>query len=308
MSRVVSIHDGNRTTVSDLISMPRMIPTRIIDMLENAFLEETILRDAGANSGLVGYSESDPLFLGSDVEEVAEFAEIPVAAGQKGESRIAVSTPTGLGIRISRAMRDHNQTGEVNRQITQLTNTMVRASSRALRRILNTPTIPTIAASAAWDTSAGRPRHDIAAAMAIVGSSEPTGDEDAEDFFGFEADTICMPSTITPVLIDNDDFLKVYRGNIAGESIAYTGKLPNDVMGMAGLSAKAWPKDRVLVVERGTVGFYSDSQRLEATEVYPEGNGPNGGPTQSFRSDVTRARAMGIDQPLAACWITGISS
>lgn len=308
MNKVVSVHDGNRTTVSDLIGAPRMIPTRIIELLQNQFLEETILRDAGANSGLVSYSESDPLFLGSDVEDVAEFAEIPVAAGQRGESRIAVSTQRGLGIRISRAMREHDQIGEVNRQIKQLTNTMVRASSRALRQVLNSPAIPTIAASAAWDTAAGKPRHDIAAAMAMVSSAEPTGDPDAEDFYGFEADTICVPSSITPVLIDNDDFLKVFRGNIAGESIAYTGKLPNDILGLAGLSARAWPKDRVLVVERGTVGFYSDSQALEATEVYPEGNGPNGGPTQSFRSDVTMARAMGIDQPLAACWITGISS
>ena len=62
----------------------------------------------------------------------------------------------------------------------------------------------------------------------------------------------------------------------------------------------------MLVLERGTVGFYSDTRALQATELYPEGNGPNGGPTESWRSDATRKRVMGVDQPLAACWITGV--
>ena len=78
------------------------------------------------------------------------------------------------------------------------------------------------------------------------------------------------------------------------------------VMGMLGLKARFWPNDRVLVCQRKTMGFYTDPRPLEVTPLYPEGNGPNGGPTESHRSDATMKRGMGIDQPLAACWITGV--
>jgi hypothetical protein len=64
----------------------------------------------------------------------------------------------------------------------------------------------------------------------------------------------------------------------------------------------------VLILERGTVGFYSDTRPLQFTAMYPEGNGPNGGPTESYRSDASHKRAIAVDQPKAAIWITGITS
>ncbi|WP_094980338.1 hypothetical protein [Rhodococcus pyridinivorans] len=304
---VVSVSDGPRTTVSDLVGNPKLIPTRVIELLRNQFLGETILRDAGPNpNGLVAYEESVPLYLGADVAEVAEFGEIPIGAGGVGTPQIAVATKKGLGVRVSKEMRDENKVDQVNRQITQLTNTMIRAQAKALLTLLNNPLVPTIPASAAWDTASGAPRHDIALAMEKIGSATPTGVESDEDFYEFEADTIVLPKSVAPVLMDNDDFLKVYKDSLAAEDINYTGKLPNDIMGLAGLTTRAWPKDRVLVVERGTAGFYSDTRPLQATELYPEGNGPNGGPTETWRSDATFKRAFGLDQPKAACWITGI--
>ncbi|MFC7450545.1 hypothetical protein [Rhodococcus daqingensis] len=306
---VLSVSDGPAITVSQLVGNPMMIPTKVMDLLKNKFISEALLRDAGSNSnGLVSYSESTPLYLGSDVEDVAEFAEIPVGAGQVGTPRIAVATKKGLGVRVSREMKDENRVDDVNRQITQLTNTMVRADERALRALLLNPAIPSIAASAAWDTASGKPRRDIANAMEVVASASRTGNEDDDETFGFEPDTIALPSSIAPVLMDNDDFLKVYTDSLAPESIAYTGRLPKDVLGMAALASRAWDKSRVLVVQRGVAGFYSDTRRLESTGLYAEGNGPNGGPTESWRSDTTRKRAMGLDEPLAACWITGVTT
>ena len=134
------------------------------------------------------------------------------------------------------------------------------------------------------------------------------GDSSGETTEGYEADTTVFPTSITPVVLDNEDFLKVYRGNIAGESIAYKGKLPSDVLGMLALTARFWPSDRVLVTQRKTVGFYTDPRPLEVTPMYPEGNGPNGGPTEAHRTDATMKRAMGIDQPKAACWIAGVKT
>lgn len=309
-TNVLSISDGPRTTVADLIGAPMMIPARVLESLAGTDIIAVLLRDAGPNTnGLVSYEESTPLYLGSDVEEVAEFAEIPVAAGQMGLPRIAYSTKRALGVRVSREMRDENRIDAVNRQITQLVNTMQRARMRVLRAILSNVAVPTIAAGAAWTGGTGKPRRDIANAMEVIGSAEPfpTALVD-DDTFGFAADAVVFPSSIAPVLLDNPDFLAVYKDGLSPESIAYTGKMPKDVLGMLALSARTFPKDRVLVLERKTVGFFSDARPLESTGLYGEGNGPNGGPTESWRSDTSEKRTVAVDQPLAACWITGVQA
>ncbi len=306
---VLSVSDGSRTTVADLIGNPLMIPARILDLMSNTDVIDVLLRDAGRNTnGLVSFSESTPLYLGADVEEVAEFAEIPVAAGQLGLPRIAFALKRALGVRVSREMRDENNVDAVNLQITQLANTMHLARSRALRTALLNPAIPTIAASLAWTAVGSKPRRDIANAMEVVGSAQASTTAADDDNLGFLADTVVFPSSIAPVLLDNEEFLKVYKDSLTPQSIGYTGKLERDVLGMLALTSRSWPKDRVLVLERNTVGFRSDTRPLEATGLYGEGGGPNGGPTETWRSDTSEKRVIGIDQPLAACWITGVQA
>jgi hypothetical protein len=305
----ISVNDGAQVTIGDLIGNPLWIPTKILDLLANRFLSQVLLRNGGPNTnGLVGYHESTPLYLDTDpdVRAVAEFAEIPVAAGSVGTPAITVALKKALGIRISKEMRDEGRIGEVTRQILQLTNTMVRADERALRAVLESPSIPTIAATAAWGTTNARVRRDISNAMEVIGSAKPATSTQGDDTFGFQADTIAMPASIAPLLLDDDRFLSVYKDSLAPDSIAYTGRMPRDIMGLAGLTSRSWPANKVLVVERGTVGFYSDTRLLQVTPLYGEGGGPNGGPTESWRADASRKRAMAADQPLAACWITGV--
>lgn len=304
---VLSVSDGPRTTVADLIGAPLMIPARVLDILANQFLSQTLLRNAGRNTnGLVSYSSSTPLYLDGDVESVAEFSEIPVTAGQIGLPRIAYGIKKGLGIRISREMRDENNMGLVDLQIRQLANTHIRADERALRAVLDDPAIPTIAATAAWDSGAtAKIRRDVARAKEVIASARPAG-QPTDSRFGFRANTMVMPGDIEPVLEGNEEFNRVYRDGQSAENIEYTGKLPTMIAGLTPLTSYSFATNKVLVLERGTVGFYSDTRPLEATGLYPEGGGPNGGPTESWRSDSTRKRVMGADQPLAACWITGV--
>ena len=305
---VLSVSDGPRTTVADLIGNPMLIPARILELLHQGFISDAILRDAGPNAnGLVQFHEETPLYLDDDLVDVAEFGEIPVGSGQIGIPRIAVGIKQGRGVRVSREMRDENKIDAVNTQIKQLANTAIRSEERALRALLQNPAIPTMAASAAWTSGSAKIRRDIANAQELIASAKPTVSQD-EDFLGFEADTIVFPGSITPVLLDNEEFLKVYKDALSTEDIRYTGKLPKDVLNLAALRTRTWPKDRVLVVERGTVGFYSDTRKLESTGLYPEGNGPNGGSTESWRSDTTKKRVMGVDQPKAAVWITGVQA
>lgn len=298
----LTLDGGRKTTVDDIRRNPLFLPARIMELLDGQFLDDVVLRYEG-DASTVAFEEGSSIFLDGEVSELIEFEEIPVLGTQRGLPRVAVATKKGAGVRISEDMRRENNMAAVNRQIIALTNSMIRARFVAMRQILTNAAIPSIPAAAAWDTASGRPRRDFAAAAEVIASA---GDDTAGTTHGYEADTTIMPGSITPVLLDNEDFLKVYGGNIAGENIAYTGKLPQDVMGMLGLKARFWPNDRVLVLQRKTVGFYTDPRPLEVTPLYPEGNGPNGGPTESHRSDATMKRAAGVDQPLAACWITGV--
>jgi hypothetical protein len=298
----LTLNSGPKITVDTLMRNPLLIPTRILELLDGQFIDDVLLRYEGDNS-VVAFEEGSSLFLDDEVSELIEFEEIPVAGYQRGVPQVSIATRKGIGVRVSEDMRREGNVGAINRQIVALTNTLIRARFVAMRQLLLNPAIPTIAASAAWDTANGRPRRDIAAAQEVVGSA---GDTTAGTTYGYEADTTVFPAGLTPVLMDSDNFLKVYGGNLASENISYTGKLPQDVMGMAALKARFWPSDRVLVAQRKTVGFYTDPRPLEVTPMYPEGNGPNGGPTESWRSDATMKRAVGIDQPLAACWITGV--
>ncbi len=303
---VVSINDGGAVTVNQLMADPYTIPARILELLDNSFLTDVIFRDAGPNAaGMVSFEASTPLFLGADVEEVAEFGEIPVGAGQRGLPRIAIGTKQGLGVRVSKEMRDENRVDDVNRQVTQLTNTMIRAEERALRQLTLDPSIPTIAATAAWNGTTAKIRRDIGAAREAVESARPDG-ATTEDVLGFEPDTIVFPGAITNTLMDNEEFLKVYTGDLAGENIAYSGRLPGQVMGLTPLKSRFWFTNRVLVLQRKVLGFRSSTRPLQVTPMYGEGGGPNGGPTESWRCDATRKRVLGVDQPKAAAWITGI--
>lgn len=301
MSQLTLSNTGPKITIQTLKNNPLFIAARVLELLDGQFIDDVLLRHEG-DASTVAFEEGQSAFLDGEVSELIEFEEIPVLGAQRGLPRVALATRKGAGVRISKEMQDEGNIGAVNRQILALTNSMIRARFVAMRQLLLNPAIPTIPAAAAWDTANGRPRRDLALAQEVVNSAGTS----EEDTFGYEADTTVMPGGITPVLLDNDDFLKIYRGNLASESIAYKGKLPQDVLGMLGLKARFWPADRVLVCQRKTLGFYTEPRPLVVTGLYPEGNGPHGGPTESHRSDATMKRAVAVDQPLAACWITGV--
>ncbi|MGZ9830153.1 hypothetical protein ACXYTP_24895, partial [Tsukamurella ocularis] len=140
---------------------PLFVPTKLKELMENQFISETLFRNAGANpAGVVAYREGDPTFLDSDVQDVAEFGEIPVSSGQLGIPRTAFAVKKALGIRVSKEMVDENNIDAVNKQMTGLRNTFIRANDRGAKGLLQSPLVPTLPVSTAWDAVGGKPRTD----------------------------------------------------------------------------------------------------------------------------------------------------
>ncbi len=303
---LVSVGDGSRMTVSDLVKNPLFVPTKLKELMENQFLSEALLRNAGKNdAGVVKFREGDPTFLDDDVQDVAEFGEIPVSSGQLGLPRTAYAVKKALGIRVSKEMIDENDIDAVNKQMTGLKNTFIRANDRGAKALFQSAAVPTVPVSTAWDAVGGKPRTDIAQAIEQIATAAPD-EATTDEAYGFEPDTIVINHGLLATLMDNDQILKVYNGNVAGESIAYKGALPAEIMGLRVIKSRTFPVDRVLILERGTAGFYSDTRPLQFTELYAEGGGPNGGPRETWRSDASHKRVIGLDQPKAGLWLTGL--
>lgn len=312
---IQGINSGQRITVSQMSKSPTLIPKRIISTMDQEFLVDAILRQGSdAPSGIVLYFESTPLFSNDSPSILDEFGEIPTTNGSLGQPRSVRTVRRALGLRISKQMQDRNDIDAVNLQVTQIRNTMVRSWEDAFfSALVANPNVQTFTASATW-TAGGVIRKDINAAKYLIQNAasdsnyaltQAQGLYDAtngNNKFGFNADTLIISTETQTDFLNSTEINGIYTGNLATESLLYTGKLPNKFLGLDVLVSwrlSTYLPTSSVVLERKTVGFISDERKLSATPLYGEGNGPNGGPREAFRTDVTRQSAIGIDQPLA---------
>lgn len=307
---MVAAHDGVRLTVNQMVKSPTLIPRRALSMLENQFLADSVMRDGGdAPSGSVIYWESTPLYADQDPQIMDEFGEIPTTSGQLGTPKWVRTVRRALGFRVSKTMIDRNMVDTVNTQLTQIRNTMVRSWEDALFSgfVANANT-QVLTTDTAWGATGSHIRKDVNSAKYLV--EQASASADGKQKFGFAANTLIIGIETRQDFLDSDEINNVYNGNVASESIRFTGVLPKKFMDldvMVSWRLSSYAPNAALVFERNTVGGIVDERKLEATPLYGEGNGPNGGPTESYRSDITRASGIFLDQPKAACWIVGVN-
>src|SRR5476651_805147 len=93
-------------TVNALLKDPLVIPELILQMTQNQFIVDAVLRQGGiTQSGAVRYSESTPLYA-DDVPEIrAEFGEVPVVPTSVGMPRVVFTHERAMAISISDEMR-----------------------------------------------------------------------------------------------------------------------------------------------------------------------------------------------------------
>lgn len=303
--KIQSVQDGPRLTVSAIVKQPTLIQRRIVSLLENQFIVDSLLRRLPpTQSGAYVYEESTPLFADGEAAIVEEFGEIPVISGQVGERKVAMTIKRALAMLISQEMVNRNDIDRVNTQTKQIVNTMIRTWETAFfMSLLNHPDVPTMAASAAWDDPTSKIRYDIAEGTSVI---EDAGMADqAGNYFGFSPNTLVIGKRTRTDLITSDDFMKAFSDKLVDQSPAYTGTLPGNFVGLNVLVSRELDRlapGKALLLERGTVGGIGDERPLRTTPLYEKRE------TETWRSDTVRQSAIVLDQPKAALWITGVRS
>lgn len=309
-TQIVSVQDGPRITVSALLKSPTLIPKRVISLMDQEFLTDALLRNAqDAPSGSVLYFESTPLFSDEDPTILDEFGEIPTTNGSLGTPKVVRVVRRAFGLRVSKTMIDRNSVDAVNTQIIQIRNTMVRAWEDAfLSAVIANASVSVMTTDKSWGASDSHIRQDINTARFLIKNA--ASDTAGKQKFGYVADTLVISTDTEMDFLNSTEVSTPMSGNIADESLKYTGKLPNKFLTLDVVTSwrlSVYAPSTAMVLQRKVFGGISDERPLQATPMYGEGGGPNGGPTESFRTDITRASAIFIDQPKAVCLIAGVN-
>jgi hypothetical protein len=299
---IVGATDGPRIVVNDLINNPTLIPRRILQLAQNQFIADAILRNAGGNdSGVIEFYMSTPLFANDTSSIRGEFGEYKLVNTSLGVPMIATTVDRGLSILVSDEMRMRNKMDNVNIQMTQVMNQIRKDWDKSFMGLfLANTNVPVFAVATPWATS-NNIRQDILHGTKLVNNAVlPTT---TDNFLNFQADTLIITETSRYDLLSSTQFNTIYQGNLADENLQYTGLLPQKILNLDTLVVKsggAMPDGSAIILERGTVGFISDEEPIQATPLYRDQ------PRRTWRSDVNRRSAMGLDQPLSAVVLTGV--
>ena len=294
--------DAPRITVNELLKDPLVIPALILDITQNEFIMDSVLRMGGAApSGAVRYSESTPLYADDFPEIRAEFGEVPVVPTSIGIPRVVLSHERAMAIMVSDEMRRRQTIDPVTRQLLQVKNTMVYSWNTAFySAVVANSSIQTLAVANPWASAAATIRADIAQACYLVENSNVVSPSGLTQWLGFEPDTLIVNHQTKNTLLQSASFAAPYIGDIASENLLYTGTLQQKIFNQDVLVSRQVPVGNAILMMRQRAGFYADELPFLAGPLYRDE------PRKTWRSDTQRASAIGLDQPLAIVLLTGV--
>ena len=213
--------DAPRLTVNELLKDPLVIPALILDITQNEFIMDSVLRMGGAApSGAVRYSESTPLYADDFPEIRPEFGEVPVVPTSIGVPRVVFSHERAMAIMVSDEMRRRQSIDPVTRQLLQVKNTMVYSWNTAFySAVVANASIQTLAVSNAWASASATIRADIAQACYLVRTPTSSAPSGVTQWLGFEADTLIINHGTKNTLLQSSTFAAPYIGDIASENL-----------------------------------------------------------------------------------------
>jgi len=292
---------GQPLTLNMLVEMPLVIRERFLQLMADQFICEKVLRYAGtAPGGAVTFRVSSGLFADQPSSIVNQRAEIPLATVTKGDINTASTRKHGLAVSFPYELRDMDVSGEVQRQLTVVQNTMLRDIDGAFLVTLTVALTSTRVATAPWASSLATIRKDIIAARGLVNRAiapGTVGTGSSASYLQYQADTMIINPLSEDDLLGSAEFLAMMYGQVNPNGI---GQLPPELLTLTIFKSFSQPVGTAKIVEAGTIGGYADRIPLNMTPLY------DWAPSQLFRADATRDTTAFVDQPLAGSTITGI--
>ncbi|EGT5594915.1 hypothetical protein B7O34_10210 [Corynebacterium striatum] len=294
-------------TVDEMLANPTILPEIFRESFEGEEAHRLFFRTIPSASNVVGYYEAQANFLEDDVQNVAEFGEIPVSDPNGGELQTLKLAKNGIGIRVSWEQRNDNDVDAVQREMVSRQNTLRRKDGRDALAALSAAKIQTFAATTAWNQDGSNPASDMLDAIELIQGAEDSNG----NYFEYEPNVLWInPMTLT-ALKRNAEVQKLYIGDMAHENPLFTGIAAEPLLfgGLQVVKDFTVPKGEAYLGVEGISGFMAQREDRKVTDFYPErGDSQLGGANMSFRSDAVHRRGFGVDNPKSVVKLTGLMS
>lgn len=294
-------------TVDEMLANPTILPEIFRESFEGEEAHRLFFRTIPSASNVVGYYEAQANFLEDDVQNVAEFGEIPVSDPSGGELQTLKLAKNGIGIRVSWEQRNDNDVDAVQREMVSRQNTLRRKDGRDALAALSAAKVQTFAAATAWNQEGSNPASDMLDAIELIQGAEDTNG----NYFEYEPDVLWInPMTLT-ALKRNAEVQKLYIGDMAHENPLFTGIAAEPLLfgNLQVVKDFTVPKGEAFLGVEGISGFMAQREDRQVTDFYPErGDSQLGGANMAFRSDAVHRRGFGVDNPKSVVKLTGLMS
>lgn len=269
-------------------------PTRVLRVLQNLTLQRFIADlifgpGPRATGGAVIYDQvtENDLFLTRDVQQIAPGAEFPNLTDEAPTPKMAAVAKWGGRVFVTYEQRDRNDLNVLNREMTKLSNTIVRkVDTVAIAALAASPHLAFVGTD--WTAAA-----DNVILSQLVDAFALVNDPD----MGYQVDTVLLNPTQAADMLKNKS-LRDALGPTAQEAIvrgASLGRL---------LNADFYSSNRVTAgtawaLMRRTVGGISDEQPLaQRTYDQPE--------NERIWTQASRRLVPYVTDPLCVVQLTGI--
>lgn len=294
-------------TVDEMLANPTILPEIFRESFEGEEAHRLFFRTIPSASNVVGYYEAQANFLEDDVQNVAEFGEIPVSDPSGGELQTLKLEKNGIGIRVSWEQRNDNDVDAVQREMISRQNTLRRKDGRDALAALSAAKVQTFAAATAWNQEGSNPASDMLDSIELIQGAEDTNG----NYFEYEPDVLWInPMTLT-ALKRNTEVQKLYIGDMAHENPLFTGIAAEPLLfgNLQVVKDFTIPKGEAFLGVEGISGFMAQREDRQVTDFYPErGDSQLGGANMAFRSDAVHRRGFGVDNPKSVVKLTGLMS
>ena len=301
---IYSINDGVQYTVSDLMAEPLAIAEPIVNWVTEWDITNYLFRNAGPNQGSVVFERGVAPFTEDGLEEVAETATIPATRAVGGTKVMDIAHKLGRALEISYEMRDFNRMQQVQTSIDQLRNAAALSNSLAFEKALDEADVESVQAAAPWGETGSNLIKDVGDAIRAVKTSKVPGQD--HGYYGNKPTVMIMPDSLTEAFNEDEKTLKLYSTQGADRHPFFrdenfradTGATFRNLRIVTPL---VWPEDKILILDPARFGFYSDARPLGM-------QGPIDKPENELvRYQLTQMRVLGVQNPAAGVWLTGVA-